>query len=71
MQSLRFGRNEHGKPSLCLADGVPGGDLQFNVTHSDSIIGKIFCTAGLTEHDWRNQNGLICIPFNYCNVLPQ
>jgi phosphopantetheinyl transferase (holo-ACP synthase) len=42
--SLRFSRNDHGKPHLVLSSSSP--PLEFNVTHTPELIGVAVCLAG-------------------------
>ena len=51
---LQFVRGEHGKPLLCLADGVP--DIRFNLTHTAGMTACIVslqgdCGIDVERHD--------------------
>ena len=50
----KFERGEHGKPSLCLADGVP--DIKFNLTHTGGLTACVLslqgdCGVDVERHD--------------------
>ena len=50
--SLQFALNAHGKPSLAQPSGL-GQQLQFNVTHTESIVGGWVAAAGMRVTDRR------------------
>ena len=50
----KFVRGEHGKPSLCLADGMP--DIRFNLTHTGGLTACVLslqgdCGIDVERHD--------------------